>query len=48
MTASTYDQDFHQWTRDQAEHLRSGRLSALDVEHLAEELDSMGARERRD
>ena len=22
MTASTYEQDFHQWTRDQAEHLR--------------------------
>jgi hypothetical protein len=48
MTTSTYEQDFHQWTRDQAEHLRSGRLSALDVEHLAEELDSMGARERRE
>jgi hypothetical protein len=48
MTASNYDRDFYQWTRDQAELLRRGRLAALDVEHLVEELESMGARERRE
>ena len=48
MTASNYDRDFYQWTRDQAELLREGRLGALDVEHLVEELESMGARERRE
>lgn len=48
MTASNYDRDFYQWTRDQADLLRSGRLAALDVEHLVEELEGMGARERRE
>lgn len=48
MSASNYDRDFYQWTRDQADLLRGGRLTALDVEHLAEELESMGARERRE
>ena len=28
--------------------LRASRLDELDIEHLAEELDSMGARERRE
>jgi hypothetical protein len=48
MASSRYDQDFHAWTREQADLLRAGRLTALDVEHLLEELDSMGSRERRE
>ncbi len=48
MTVSNYERDFYQWTCDQADLLRSGRLAALDVEHLVEELESMGARERRE
>jgi hypothetical protein len=47
MTA-IYDQDFHAWTQEQAAMLRAGRFTELDIEHLAEELDSMGARERRE
>lgn len=43
-----YDQDFHAWTQEQAAALRAGRFTELDIEHLAEELDSLGARERRE
>jgi hypothetical protein len=46
--STTYERDFHAWTRQQAALLRAGRLPELDIDHLAEELDSMGARERRE
>lgn len=48
MTTTGYDQDFHQWTEDQALLLRSGHYASLDIDHLVEELESMGARERRE
>lgn len=43
-----YETDFHAWTLHNAELLRQGRLTDLDVEHLAEELESMSAGERRE
>ena len=43
---STYDTDFYQWTQQQAELLRQGALSALDVEHLIEEIETMGRSQR--
>jgi hypothetical protein len=43
----TYEQDFYAWTRHQAELLRAGRWQSLDLEHLVEEIESMGASERR-
>jgi hypothetical protein len=46
--ATTYDADFHAWALRNAELLREGRLDELDVEHLAEELELMGASERRE
>ncbi|MEA3639382.1 MAG: DUF29 domain-containing protein [Lamprobacter sp.] len=48
MTTTGYEQDFHRWTQEQACLLRSGQYAALDIDHLAEELESMGARERRE
>ena len=48
MNAQLHDADFYTWTRQQADHLRSGRLDALDTVYLIEELESMGARERRE
>lgn len=42
-----YDKDFFAWTTNQAELLRSGRLSELDAEHLAEEVESMGKNDQR-
>jgi len=45
---TAYDRDFHAWTQEQADLLRAGHFAALDIQHLTEELDSMGARERRE
>jgi hypothetical protein len=46
MTTTTYESDFYQWTQQQADLLRKGALSTLDVEHLIEEIDSMGRRDK--
>jgi len=48
MTTSKYEQDFFAWSQEQAGLLRARRYDELDSEHLLEELDSMGARERRE
>jgi hypothetical protein len=42
-----YDTDFVRWTEEQASALRTGRVDALDLENLAEEIDSLGKRDRR-
>jgi hypothetical protein len=46
--STLYDQDFHAWTQEQAALLRAGRLAEADIDHLAEEIDSMGRTERRE
>jgi hypothetical protein len=43
----SYDQDYYLWFVDQARLLRSGIWQQVDVEHLAEELEDMGKREKR-
>jgi Domain of unknown function DUF29 len=43
-----YETDVVAWAHEQAKLLRSGQLSVLDVEHLAEEIESMSASERRE
>ncbi len=43
----TCETDFYQWTQQQADLLRQGALSALDVENLIEEIESMGKSDRR-
>ena len=49
MSNSTlYDHDFYAWANEQAALLRSGRLSEADVEHVAEEIESMGKTEKRE
>ncbi len=48
MNTTGYEQDFHQWAHDQARLLRGGQYALLDIDHLIEELESMGARERRE
>jgi hypothetical protein len=37
-----YEQDFYAWCKAQAEFLRSGRVSELDLEHLTEEVEDLG------
>lgn len=45
---TTYETDVVAWANEQAALLRSGQLSAIDVEHLAEEIDAMSAKEKRE
>ena len=47
MTTATYETDFYLWTQQQADLLRQGALSTLDTIHLIDELDDMGASNRR-
>ena len=46
MTIPTYDTDFYAWTQQQAAALRDRKWMILDVEHLAEEIESLGRSER--
>lgn len=46
--AAAYDCDLYAWAYDQAARLRAGRWSELDVENIAEELESLGRGERRE
>lgn len=48
MGQTAYETDFYGWTQDQAKLLKERAFDAIDFEHLIEELDSMGARERRE
>jgi len=43
-----YDRDFYAWAIEQATLLRSGQLSAADIEHIAEEIESLGRSEKRE
>jgi hypothetical protein len=42
-----YDRDFFEWTQCNAALLRGGRFDQADIEHIAEEIEDMGKRERR-
>jgi hypothetical protein len=43
---SKYDDDFYAWTQDQARLLRAGDFHAVDVTHLAEEIEDLGKSQR--
>ncbi|MEQ1561013.1 MAG: DUF29 domain-containing protein [Methyloglobulus sp.] len=45
---TVYDNDFYQWTQDQAALLRQGALGLLDISHLIDEIESMGNSEKRE
>jgi hypothetical protein len=44
---SLYDTDFYAWTLEQAALLRDGKVQALDLANLAEEIESLGKSDRR-
>ena len=44
--SNLYERDFYSWTQRQADLLRSGRLQALDIAHLVEEIETLGRSER--
>jgi len=43
MTTPAYDTDFYAWTRQQAQALAAKDWSALDLDHLVEEIESLGS-----
>lgn len=45
---ASYDTDIVAWAREQSRLLRSGRFDALDIEHLAEEIEDVGKSEQRE
>ena len=42
-----YEEDLCAWAMNNAALLRAGRLSEIDAQHIAEELEDMGKSERR-
>jgi ribosomal protein L29 len=44
---SDYETDFYRWTQTQATALRVKDFAALDVDNLAEEIESLGRSDRR-
>jgi hypothetical protein len=46
--STTYENDVILWSREQAAALRSGDLSRLDIEHLADEIEDVGKSEQRE
>jgi len=49
MTIATYETDFYLWTQQQADLLRQGQFNRVDLDlaNIAEEIESMGKRDRR-
>lgn len=45
---SNYDIDFYAWANEQSALLRAGKLSAADVENIAEEIATLGRSEKRE
>lgn len=43
-----YETDFVAWTSEQAALLRTGQLSDLDLEHIAEEIEDLGRHYKRE
>jgi hypothetical protein len=43
-----YDKDVFAWASEQVSLLRSGRLSEIDVDHIAEEIESVGNSQKRE
>lgn len=47
-TQELYDQDFNLWAEEMAAALRAGRMEAVDIEHVAEEIEDLGKRDQRE
>lgn len=48
MNPKLHDVDFYAWTQQQVHLLKSANWAALDIESLTQEIESMGASERRE
>jgi hypothetical protein len=47
MTDISYETDFYAWTQRQAKAIRAKDVAALDIEHLAEEIEDLGRAVRK-
>jgi hypothetical protein len=45
---ANYNKDFYAWLMNNASLLRQHKFSEVDIEHIAEELESMGKSEKRE
>lgn len=43
-----YEQDVVAWAQEQAALLRTGQFAALDIKHIAEEIEDVGKSEKRE
>lgn len=48
INSDLYEQDFFQWTQTTAALIRQGKWHEVDPESVAEELESLGKRDRRE
>ncbi|MEA5575297.1 DUF29 domain-containing protein [Anabaena sp. UHCC 0451] len=48
MEASLYENDFYRWTIEQSKKLRCGNFEGLDLQNLADEIESLGRQEKRE
>ena len=44
---SLYEQDFYEWSMETASLVRQGRFADIDIDNLAEEIESMGRSVKR-
>lgn len=47
-TEREYEKDFYSWTLHSAKLLRDGKFSEVDIENVAEEIESMGKSDKRE
>jgi hypothetical protein len=45
---ATYDSDFHLWSQTQAAAIREGKFAEIDLENVAEEIESLGRSDKRE
>jgi len=45
---TSYEKDVVTWANEQASLLRTGQLSAIDIEHIAEEIEDVGRSQQRE
>lgn len=48
VNASLYEKDFYAWTIETAKALKAKQFNTVDIEHLIEEVESMGASDFRE
>lgn len=48
MANTLYEKDFYAWTIETAKALKEKAFNKVDIEHLIEELDDMGASQRNE